>query len=912
MRKWNLQRAILSFTLAVTLVLGSFTMAFATDVTVNDPLIADSKLYEEISKYIDVDYGYELAKEVSLVGTGELGFRTAGSKGEKEAAVIIEKAMKDLGLANVRKDDVPVHSWDFGKGSLKITNSKGENKTITLSSYAGSVGTSANGISGEIVYVGDGSLAGYEGKDVKDKIVLAEFDMNMDYWVTQPSYQAELNGAKAFILLYNGESYGVTKDALNSFDVISRDAIPIMNISRNDGAYLKDLINKGTVEGTLVSDAVIDKNGVSGNIVGEIPGVMKDKYIIFGAHYDGYFHAFQDDIMGVGIFMSIAKAIKDSGYQPQHTLIFTAFGSEEYGITNSHYDWIRGSWYQINNNTPELAGNSMMFLNFDTQRPDMKEHIINVVPEYRQFFEKYALTLNLPEPWVDGVKVAGTNGPWSDDYNYISSGIPGLISGKGNTQWKFESYHTNYDDYTVYNPVTYKFNMEHYLSMMLSFDQLIMAPLNFDALMEASLDTLGEDIIASAGLSSTELVKASNEWAEKSKSDYSDILKANALYARMRDAESAGVIDASDVEAYRAALLENRATGMEAFRIMEKDFTKLDTWDVVSYGHEIAQNDYASIDGAIKALEDKDPTAALESLTNTQFGWILPKFEKEVYEYWGIEAVNPERKDLYWGTGKTLAVIDLFDVYQDISKKSTASNADYSAEIKILNSKLAEAKTALSKILTSEAAQVKQAAHKTEGYTLKKAITDAEATLIASYKNLPSDLKYGDVKDTHWAFDTITGLKLEGILEDDETFDPQSPATRVDFAKWLTEAFNLPTDIPAANFSDVDKNSEDAKYIAAVNKAGIMIGNADGTFSPNSGVKRAEMVKLADNLLAFGTKEGTSSFTDVNMNKWYGPTVEAAASIGLVEGVGGGLFAPEREMTRAEAATLLETILYLK
>lgn len=45
-------------------------------------------------------------------------------------------------------------------------------------------------------------------------------------------------------------------------------------------------------------------------------------------------------------------------------------------------------------------------------------------------------------------------------------------------------------------------------------------------------------------------------------------------------------------------------------------------------------------------------------------------------------------------------------------------------------------------------------------------------------------------------------------------------------------------------------------------------------------------------------------FADVDPNAWYAGAVARAAELGIVEGVGGGLFEPERAVTRAEAAAM--------
>ena len=45
-------------------------------------------------------------------------------------------------------------------------------------------------------------------------------------------------------------------------------------------------------------------------------------------------------------------------------------------------------------------------------------------------------------------------------------------------------------------------------------------------------------------------------------------------------------------------------------------------------------------------------------------------------------------------------------------------------------------------------------------------------------------------------------------------------------------------------------------------------------------------------------------FADVDPGAWYADEVARAAELGIVEGVGGGLFEPERAVTRAEAAAM--------
>ena len=63
---------------------------------------------------------------------------------------------------------------------------------------------------------------------------------------------------------------------------------------------------------------------------------------------------------------------------------------------------------------------------------------------------------------------------------------------------------------------------------------------------------------------------------------------------------------------------------------------------------------------------------------------------------------------------------------------------------------------------------------------------------------------------------------------------------------------------------------------------------------------RAQAAQMFYNLLLDQEVSAAARFTDVAPDAWYARAVETLASLGMVEGVGGGKFAPERTITRAE------------
>ena len=84
----------------------------------------------------------------------------------------------------------------------------------------------------------------------------------------------------------------------------------------------------------------------------------------------------------------------------------------------------------------------------------------------------------------------------------------------------------------------------------------------------------------------------------------------------------------------------------------------------------------------------------------------------------------------------------------------------------------------------------------------------------------------------------------------------------------------------------------------------FMVGDDKGNFRPNASITRAEVAQIFYALLKDKNVPITVSFDDVDGDAWYAKAVNTLASLGAVKGVGGGKFAPERNITRAEFATI--------
>lgn len=191
-----------------------------------------------------------------------------------------------------------------------------------------------------------------------------------------------------------------------------------------------------------------------------------------------------------------------------------------------------------------------------------------------------------------------------------------------------------------------------------------------------------------------------------------------------------------------------------------------------------------------------------------------------------------------------------------------------------------------------------------------------------------------DIMD-HWAKRAVMTLAGTTILPDQTpiirgytegssvSFKPNKDVTRYEFLKMVLLStctrLRTYTDRDPVEFTDVRKTAVINEnpdftfrryiiYTAAHEK--IVQGYSDGSFQPDAAVTRAEAVKilsLAARLQEFPSGSGTTlPFSDVPEESWFAPFVRAASSGEIVRGYGDGTFRPERKITRAEAAVIIE------
>ena len=109
----------------------------------------------------------------------------------------------------------------------------------------------------------------------------------------------------------------------------------------------------------------------------------------------------------------------------------------------------------------------------------------------------------------------------------------------------------------------------------------------------------------------------------------------------------------------------------------------------------------------------------------------------------------------------------------------------------------------------------------------------------------------------------------------------------------------------ALPFTDLAAGAWYEDAVAYVYRHDLMSGFSEDLFGPNAALSRAQLCQIIYNMEGRPAVTGGSSFSDVADGAWYTDAVTWAASQGIVDGYGGGLFGPDDNITREQLASIL-------
>ena len=120
-----------------------------------------------------------------------------------------------------------------------------------------------------------------------------------------------------------------------------------------------------------------------------------------------------------------------------------------------------------------------------------------------------------------------------------------------------------------------------------------------------------------------------------------------------------------------------------------------------------------------------------------------------------------------------------------------------------------------------------------------------------------------------------------------------------------------PEPLPPSRFQDVDPDGTHGRAIACLVAWDVTSGVTATTFQPDVPVNRAQMASFLVRLIgaAGGSLEAPAEPAFDDVTGVHADNVEALAAAGIVRGIGDGRYAPARDVSRAQMASLLRGVL---
>ncbi len=346
-------------------------------------------IFEILKEEISLENIY---KDMSYL-VEEVGERLSGTEEMKKATEYICRRLNENGVEG-HIDHFPMYQSYPGEAELKILAPLP--KKINARPVCHIDSTPAEGVEGELIYLGSGAYEDYEGKDVRDKIVLV--NMNWSPGRPEKARIAWEMGAKALIIMNWGP---------NDSDLIQMGAVKaqwgnptpdtekeivrltVISISRADGEFLETLCAEGAegnVKVWLKADA--DRRWITADQpIGRLCGDQsRGRYVLVGSHVDAWGKSAICNASGNAVNLELARIFAKHKDKLANDIVFTFWDGHEIAEGG-------GSTWYCDNYWADMTRHCIGYINIDNLaisgttipgvegQPEMKAFLMDAIKE---------------------------------------------------------------------------------------------------------------------------------------------------------------------------------------------------------------------------------------------------------------------------------------------------------------------------------------------------------------------------------------------------------------------------------------------------------------------------------------------------------------------------------------------------
>ncbi len=190
------------------------------------------------------------------------------------------------------------------------------------------------------------------------------------------------------------------------------------------------------------------------NVFGVLPGTgAADELVIVGCHHDAWGFGAGDPLAGMIVLMETAKSVAaaaEAGWRPTRTIVFAAWGAEEFGIIGSS-EWVEAE-------RERLHEHAVAFINLDmaamgtrfgaSATPSLADAVIRAAARVPSAEDEARTVADVWTAGREGSPV-GDLGGGSDHVGFVCHvGVPSIKLAAGGSEGV--SYHSNYDTLAWY------------------------------------------------------------------------------------------------------------------------------------------------------------------------------------------------------------------------------------------------------------------------------------------------------------------------------------------------------------------------------------------------------------------------------------------------------------------------------